>query len=694
MKIRTTLIMAVVACASVSMSAQQTSSDEMSTHYTKFQSTPDRLVTSGQAVYTTWGNTFGSITGKEFKKVGKGLLDADVNPYANMFFLIGTDGKQKNEAIIIANEAEAEILYKVNRKKMGNPSAAAYTADALHILLATDSALYVLNAPDRKVVDSFKIPFAAVDMMLPSSNGYFLALASGSKLAVYNLEEKTLRKEWNFEVKINDMTFNDNNTELAVTNADGQLVIFDTKNFLVKKTIDDLGDALACSYNLDGKYIAVAETPSKIEVINLLSPSDRETIEVPGNTLSTLRFTSTGSNNAPVLTYNDYNSIWIRPMGHLTPYYARLINDEATEKLNEWLKMMPDETMEQYRERISDENRRKQKQLFEDEISTRLAPDMLSMATLSLGKYDRANGVLEVDFNNMPSIFLPVPESDLGAFGNSGDLTFNNARYGVQSDDSFELIYAEVTNAKNGKTYIYDNIERVPLNYMQGEDNSVSIDLILQQQMEEQKLQELKEEIIAEAKSQNVISDHTKITVDTRIDPDYDANGKKILNYRVYFTYEVDPGFTAVEDFGPGKYHAEQSGAAGAMLSLVKTALEGEFAQYVKEGKKLNISLSGTADATPIVSKIIYDGGFGDIVEVPVYKNGNIEPMTLHPNSQITQNEQLAFLRAYGVKNYLESNINKLNDMNTSYRYNINVADGKGSEYRRITVEFTFADAF
>ena len=48
-----------------------------------------------------------------------------------------------------------------------------------------------------------------------------------------------------FEAKINDIAFNDNCTELAVATNDGVLSIFDTRNFLIKKTIEDLDEVLA-----------------------------------------------------------------------------------------------------------------------------------------------------------------------------------------------------------------------------------------------------------------------------------------------------------------------------------------------------------------------------------------------------------------------------------------------------------------
>ena len=196
-----------------------------------------------------------------------------------------------------------------------------------------------------------------------------------------------------------------------------------------------------------------------------------------------------------------------------------------------------------------------------------------------------------------------MPETDLTSFNNADDLQFKNAKYGVMPNDHFEMIYAEVHNNADGKTYIFSNLDRVNLNYMTSDDNVVSLDIIQQQKMEELRLQELREKIIAEAKSSNVISDHTNITVDSRVVPDYDADGNKILNYLVSFTYQVEPEFSAVEDFAPGKYRISESGAASAMLKIVKEAFEGDFAQYFKPGKKLLVKLSGTADATPIRSE-------------------------------------------------------------------------------------------
>ena len=60
----------------------------------------------------------------------------------------------------------------------------------------------------------------------------------------------------------------------------------------------------------------------------------------------------------------------------------------------------------------------------------------------------------------------------------------------------------------------------------------------------------------------------------------------------------------------------------------------------------------------------------------------------------IKENEQLAFLRALGVKDYLNRNVNGFKEMDSDYRYEVNVSKDKGSEHRRITLELTFINAY
>lgn len=684
-----------VACLMTGMSllfsGAQTFAQEVTKDYTYARKKqPCKIRAYNTTAFSCDKQEVSTMRGDAIHKGNDSILDMRVSPAGINFGIVGKGKKEKGVSFWSTTETERK-LNKFDTKRYGEPTALCYTPDARNVLIATDKGIYILESKKYQPVGKIDLVPVVPSKMEISPNGYFLALVDGSKIVVYNLENKTIRKRWDEGEKITDIAFTPDSNDLAVATADGIVNIYPTRTFDIRKTIEDLGEARDIAYNFDGKYLAVVESPERIAIVNVLRDSDRDYIDLVnnGNSLDFVK----DSEGKTILAFTDYYSLRARRLPKLRPYYGKLIDDEVEQRMAEWLKMMPGESMEEYNQRVNDETRLRQRRLFEDEISTDLAGDLLSDATMSLGQYDRTNGVLAVDFNTMPTIFLPVPENDLVNFKDASGLVFNDVKYGITPDDTFEIIYARVTNSANGKEYIYDNLQRAQLEFLAAED-AISLELIQQQQMEELRLQEIREKVVAEARHDNVISDHTNITVDSRVAPDYDADGNKILNYIVNITYQVDPEFSAVEDFGPGKYHIEESGAASSMLKIVKQAFEGDLAQYLRDGKKVRIALKGTADATPIVRGIPYDGSYGEYEDEPIWKDGALTAVSVDKKNGIKTNEQLAFLRALGVKDNLEKNVAKLASVPTEYKYEVNVSKDKGSEYRRITAEFTFVDAF
>lgn len=658
----------------------------------KRTTTPKSLQRYFTTVIMLDGKKVQNMTGAPLAELNDPLTTLAYSPAGLNFIVFSQNKKGDVAAAAYSTEVADMLVEKFNKKKYGTPKSAVYTPDARQLLLATDFGINIFDTKKFQRLQAIPTDFVPTKMVM-SSDGYYLVIADDHNVCVYNFEERKPRKNWTFDETVTAVGFDEDNSQLGILTDDGLLSIFDARNFGLKHTIEDLGDALDFAFNFDGKYVAVAVSPEKIAIVNVLRDSDREFIDVPEGQMSELLFI-TDSNRHTLLVNNTLNALAVKRLLSMTPYYGKLIADQVADRMNEWLKMAPGESIEDYRARVNDESRARQQRLFEDEISTQFANNLLEMSAVTLGKYDRANQMLELDFDNMPSIFLPVPESDLADFGSSDDLEFTDAKYGIMPDDNFELIYAKIRHKGTGKSYIYDNLDRKPLDFFSDADNIVSIEMIQQQQLEELKLQELKRQVVEEAKSQNVISDHTNIAVDSRVEPSYDANGKKILNYVINFAYEVEPGFSAHEDFGPGKYHVDESGAASAMLKIIREALEGDFAQYLKDGKKINVKISGTADATPIIHGIKYDGVYGDFDNEIVYQDGQMTGISVNQKDGIKQNEQLAFLRAYGVRDFITKNVPQLSNMNTDYQYHIGVAEGKGSEFRRISTEFTIVDIY
>lgn len=578
-------------------------------------------------------------------------------------------------------------------KDVAHPTAICYSPDAKKLIIATATGqLLLFDTRQYQLQDKIELPFTATRLAI-STNNYFLAAANDKQVTIWNLENKSVRKELPLGSPANGFAFSNDCNTFALLTADGVLSTYDTRTFFIQQSLDAMGTARNCHFHPDGKYLAIVTGDTRISVINLLDEQDRTFIDNPEGGILDIRFVKDGKKRT-FLAYNTTNAIHYKQMSILPPFYTKLMGDELNERMNDWLKMMPGETLEEYNLRVNDETRAQQMLLFEQEIATRMADNLLTRSEISLGNYNTESGTLAVDFNTMPSIYLDVPKDEIGDFMNPGNLEFRNATYGLGKNDKFELVYADVYNKVSGKTYVFDNRSRQSLDYLQSSDSFVPMELVRQSNMEELKLQEIKEKIVELAKQKNTISDHTKISVDARVVSDVDANGEKIMNYKVGFTYQVEKQFSIQEDFAPGKYKVEQSGAAMSTLSIVKTAFESEFAQYCKPGKKVTVKITGMADALPINGKITYDGCYGDFMNEPIYKDNDLSNITVTQADGITQNEQLAFLRAEGVKDYIAKRIPAFRKMDADYRQYIEVTEGKGGEFRRINVEFTFINAF
>ena len=678
----------------VTISAQDEQASEENVtkiyHFRHKEESPKVIEPFFSTAYTSGKHVVATISGTPIKSTKDTIIDFMVNP-AGINVAMVHKNKKNATSMDVVHTTSTETVYSFNVKKYGQPSAVSYLPDARQMAVAASGKIYFLETKKFQPVGEIDCPGFTPSMMVTSPNGYFLAAVEGKNVRVFNIEARTQRWTNEEDADITDIAFSPNSSDFAVLTSDGALMLYNTRTFDLRKIVDNLGEGLACAFNFDGKYMAVATSPSTVALVNLVRDSEREYFEQPSASLSDVTFITDSRRNTLLATVLK-DQVDVMRVPYMEPAYTQLIQEQVDREMEEWMKMMPGETMEEYQNRVNQETINKRRRLLEDEISTNFAGDILSGATMSFGSYDRSNEVLALNFDNMPTIFLNVPEEDVLSFTDPSQIHFSEVQYGILPDDTFEIVYARIDNDANGKTYIYDNLLRETMEFMNSDD--ISLELLQQQQMEEMKLQELREAVVEEAKSRDVISEHTNITVNSRMVPDYDADGNKILNYIVDFTYQVDPEFSAQEDFKPGKYHVEESGAASSMLDIVRQAFEGDMKQYLKEGKKLKINLLGTADATPIINGIKYDGAYGEIEDEPVYLNDQLTTLTVTTKDGIKENPQLALVRALGVKDFLEKNVEGIKDMNTDYRYDVKVSEDKGSEFRRITASFTFVDAF
>lgn len=653
--------------------------------------TPDILDNYLFSTFAAHNKKAYNLKGFEIAKVGGNILDLKINPAGKTYAIVYRDDDRNRLKIFDTYKANEEI-YDFDEKV--NPLSIAYSPDSRSLYVA-DYATGKIKKYDTKSyqqIDQWSIPVIPMKM-ISSGNGYFIAGYSGNNFIILNPEKKNVRYSRNFNSSIKDIDFSDDSSLITVLLSNGEVHVLNTKDFSDTASVENLNRATSINIHPDNKYIAVAKDGDVIELINIVNNNESATLSEPTGGVSYVRFLKDGKDNI-YLTYNALNAIKYKLIKGLMPNYSKMLHEEVVARMEEWSKMAPGETQEDYMARVNEDSRLLQARLFEEEIATRMADELVSKSTVTLGAYNPTDNTLTIEFDNMPPIYLTVPEKEMTDFMDVANLEFRNPLYGVTPDDKFELVYAEVYNKSTGKSYEFNNRERRSLDYIYASDQFVPIELVRQSGMEEVKLTGIRNKVVNQAIHDNLITDHTQIDVNTNILSDTDAEGKKITNYQVNFKYTVEAGFSAKEDFPAGKYQISQSNAANSMLRIISQAFATDFAQYIKPGKKLIIKITGSADALPISGRIAYDGSFGEYVDEPYLLGNNLSTMSLTKSEGIRTNEQLAFARAAAVKNFIADNIRALDTMNTDYIYSVEVSDKKGGEYRRISVEFTFVDAF
>ncbi len=683
------LLLFLIAFASFTVFGDLKAQSSQSNLVSKLKEKPLGIDNYGFAAYYNAGYQINNFRGYKIMNGSSAIQSFKLNPNGSSYAVLSSTKKGSNVTIYDLWKPNA-ILYKF--KMLLPPVAITYSPDSKTLAIA-DNVNTIHFYDTRTYIETGKITASIFPSKIAiSANNFYMGVASGNKLQIWNLENKELRKEIVTSSQVNSFAFSKGDASLIVATSNGEVTVYDTKSFNQTHNFTSLGTATSCDVNNTGKYIAVVSGDNKITLLNKFQKNDKQYIIPEGNGIGNVQFVL-NKKGETFLFYNTNNTLEFYYLADINPYYNQLLTDELNSKMDVWMKQMEGESLEDYQLRMSDENRMEQIKLFEQEISTRLADDLLANSEITLGSFNTQENTLAIDFNTMPSIYLDVPMDQIGSFQDVNNLEFRNAQYGITADDNFELVYVDVYNKATGETYTFDNRERRNLDFLQLEDSFVPLEVAQLSNMDEVKLKDLRDEVVDNAIKQNTITNHTNVDVKTSINPSVNANGDKIINYNVGVSYTVEKEYSAKEDFTPGKFKVENSGAATAMLSIIDKAFENEFKQYLVPGKKLIITITGMADKLPINGKILYDGCYGDFKNEPVWGE-ELFAINLTKAEGITTNEQLAFARAVSIKDSIEKNIEGISDMQTSFEYKIEVSDKVGGEYRRISVNFEFVDAF
>ena len=187
--------------------------------------------------------------------------------------------------------------------------------------------------------------------------------------------------------------------------------------------------------------------------------------------------------------------------------------------------------------------------------------------------------------------------------------------------------------------------------------------------------------------------DETFISIRSSVEECSSDEGKTELNYLFEISYGCHNIEGVSDDYSLGSYTWESSNSCKAICRLTKQMIEGICKDIFRPGCTVDITIHSTTDGTDI-SHINYGGEYGEYRYCPAMFNGENVRLSVSQNEGINSNAQLAYIRAQGVRYFLENNISNLKSTHNNFRYVTKSYHDTGSYYRRSSISMVVHGAF
>lgn len=174
------------------------------------------------------------------------------------------------------------------------------------------------------------------------------------------------------------------------------------------------------------------------------------------------------------------------------------------------------------------------------------------------------------------------------------------------------------------------------------------------------------------------------------------------------FTYDIDLNDQVnmeLVNYPSGEYLIDRSPAAFATMTALKQTVEKHLYKYFEPGSTVNIRIVGSADSQPINGYLPYRSEFSpklggtfrktDSYDDSIPSNkGGISTIAISQSTGIQTNEELAYLRSYGIRDFLQAKVEQLSGTRNNFSHEVKIEDEIGAQFRKIYVQLHIEDIF
>ena len=563
-----------------------------------------------------------------------------------------------------------------------------------------DMEIHVYDVKQNKLLANLKSENGAIQVLSYNSTGNIIYSANqDSTISIWNLRELKQEKTIRINSEITSMCISSDDALIVVGTSSGFVKIIDSNTGNIKYDIlGHAGRVNSVAINQNNFYVASAGDDNKIVFWALKNGAVYKSLEDNIAPVSKVIFSYDFDQRREFFFAGGQDKLLrVWEVTDLPLPLEYLIKKEIQEQIEQWEQKREGESILLYQNRISQENKKKQVNKIQDSIVNKYALRVYPLIDSQLSAYDTGKETYTITYDQKCAIALKIPKNEAENFSKNFKSLKPQVFQFVFDNDDFKLNYLELKDTLNQKTFYYDEsgIKNNEL-YRVEEIVAPPIEVLVEVANKQDTLKEKLNTYIGIKKEEKIISDNVKLSVNTKITVEKDSIGKPELNYHIEYSYEVIKATVEnqTDDFPLGKYKLTSSNAAKITVQILKETIDKELIKYIKSGMDVTIKITGSTDASPVVNTIPYSGDFKDFEDEPYFFNNNLESMTVSQKTGITKNEQLAFLRTYGVRDFITNYIESLNSAKLHFQHYTYVAKEKGSQYRRISIELILHGVF
>ena len=195
---------------------------------------------------------------------------------------------------------------------------------------------------------------------------------------------------------------------------------------------------------------------------------------------------------------------------------------------------------------------------------------------------------------------------------------------------------------------------------------------------------------VDEMKTKGLIANNVLCSADFNL-----IENDHIPDLKITYSYELltDTLRLGLNTYKIGQYLPAESNVVMALLTAIKKDIHSRLNHFFTPKKRINLSISNTTDIFPFNEENLYKGEFGDVVNAKCTHNKLLKTFRIENQSKISY-EELTFLRIYGMKNYLMSNVESLTRTINTFDCEIIMGDQIEKNQKWVKIEFIIQNAF